>query len=373
MTPDQRLDLLLEEGERKQREDAAEAALARVRQGHVASNMQPNQCRPSGQASSSSGHVNPSSHPSGSAGQVQTWQQTNLATNPVNTGSVGSHPAVPPLSLGGSPATGPVHAARNGELVDKALAEQMSLDWHEDEEKGPQPEDEPIDEACSAEKFSIGTPLNTVPIVPTPMGVGMISSFLEIGGAKALALPPRSSRKSERRQQRAARRSMDDHSWIHASYQSYQSWTPQKQSLAREIHELSLTNKDQSRELAKALERSQQLEVSLNASNQAHSNFENLAERSRSELEQAYLGALDREVNMANQVLVQESQLQAHQASEILEQRIAGVTSQAQAAMANMAASSDQRLAEAAQENQRRPRRHFSKELSSKTLQRCRR
>ena len=32
MTPDQRLDLLLEEGERKQREDVAEAALARVRQ-----------------------------------------------------------------------------------------------------------------------------------------------------------------------------------------------------------------------------------------------------------------------------------------------------------------------------------------------------
>ena len=154
----------------------------------------------------------------------------------------------------------------------------------------------------------------------------------------------------------AARRSMDDHSWIHASTMehAYQSWSPQEQSLAREIHELSLTNKDQSRELARALERSQQLEVSLNASNQAHCNFENLAERSRSELEQAYLGAMDREVNMANQVLVQESQLQAHQASEILEQRIAGVTSQAQAAMANMAASSDQRLAEAAQESQQR-------------------
>ena len=52
MTPDQRLDLLLEEGERKQREDAAAAALARVRQGHAASNMQPNQCHPNGQASS---------------------------------------------------------------------------------------------------------------------------------------------------------------------------------------------------------------------------------------------------------------------------------------------------------------------------------
>ena len=97
MTPDQRLDLLLEEGERKQREDAAEAALARVRQGHVASNMQPNQCRPSGQASSSSSHVNPQSHPSGLAGQMQIWQQPNVATTSANPGSSGSHPAVPPF------------------------------------------------------------------------------------------------------------------------------------------------------------------------------------------------------------------------------------------------------------------------------------
>ena len=136
ITPDQRLDLLLEEGERKQREDAAEAALARVRQGHVASNMQPNQCRPSGQASSSSSHLNPQSHPNGQAGQMQIWQQPNMATTSANLGSSGSHPAAPPLSLGGGAAAGPLHAARNGELVDKALAEQMSLDWHEDEEKG---------------------------------------------------------------------------------------------------------------------------------------------------------------------------------------------------------------------------------------------
>ncbi len=91
--------------------------------------------------------------------------------------------------------------------------------------------------------------------------------------------------------------------------------------LARGIHELRLMNKDQSRELARALERSQQLEVSLQASNRAHSDFQRLAERWRAELEQAYLGAMDREVSVANQVLVQESQLQAHQASEVLEQK----------------------------------------------------
>ena len=92
---------------------------------------------------------------------MQNWQQQSMASSSANPGSVGSHAAVPPLALGGGAAAEQLHAARNGELVDKALAEQMSLDWHEDEEKGPQPEDEPIDEACSAEKFSIGTPLNT--------------------------------------------------------------------------------------------------------------------------------------------------------------------------------------------------------------------
>ena len=145
----------------------------------------------------------------------------------------------------------------------------------------------------------------------------------------------------------------EDSSWIQAPLcRDLYSWTPQKQSLAREIHELRLMKKDQSRELARALERSQQLEVSLTASNRAHSDFQSLAERGRSELEQAYLGAMDREVSMANQVLVQESQLQAHQASEVLEHRIAGETSQAQAAMADMAASSDQRLATVSQESQ---------------------
>ena len=57
-------------------------------------------------------------------------------------------------------------------------------------------------------------------------------------------------------------------------------------------------------------------------------------------------------MSVANQALVQESQLQAHPASEVLEQRIVGVTSQAQAAMADMAASSDQGLATVAQESQ---------------------
>ena len=111
-------------------------------------------------------------------------------------------------------------------------------------------------------------------------------------------------------------------------------------------------NKDQSRELAKALERSHQLEVDLQASNRAHRDFQSLADRGRAELEHAYLGAIDREVTVANQVLAQESQLQAHEASEVLEERIVGVTSQAHEAMTTLATSSDQRLATAAQESQ---------------------
>ena len=132
---------------------------------------------------------------------------------------------MPPLALSGGAAAGQL-------LVDKALAEQMSLDWHEDEETGPQPEYEPTDEACAAEQFSIGTPLNSIPVVPTPDGRGHDLILPRDRRRESPRTPNRSSRKSERKQQRAARRSMDDHSWIHASTleHAYQSWTPQKQS-----------------------------------------------------------------------------------------------------------------------------------------------
>ena len=82
MTPDQRLDLLLAEHEQKHREDAAAAALARIRRGDhsgvhasregvhpqsVIPNQQQNQCRPNGQASSSSGYAMNQCHPNGQA------------------------------------------------------------------------------------------------------------------------------------------------------------------------------------------------------------------------------------------------------------------------------------------------------------------
>ena len=74
----------------------------------------------------------------------------------------------------------------------------------------------------------------------------------------------------------------EDSSWIQAPLcRDLYSWTPQKQSLAREVHELTLMNKGQSRELARALERSQQLETSLQASNRAHRGFQSFAEKTR--------------------------------------------------------------------------------------------
>ena len=113
-------------------------------------------------------------------------------------------------------------------------------------------------------------------------------------------------------------------------------------------------HKYHSRELANAIERSQRLEVDLQASARAHRDFQSLAERDRVELEQAYVGALGREVTVASQAPTQESQLQAHEANRFLQERIAGVTSQAHEAMATLATSSDQRLATAAQGSQQR-------------------
>ena len=92
LTPDQRLDLLLAEHEQKQRDDAAAAALSRIRSGdysgvhasregvhpqsctpkqqqeQASSSMQRNQCHPNGRASSFL-HTN-QCHPNGQAGSL---------------------------------------------------------------------------------------------------------------------------------------------------------------------------------------------------------------------------------------------------------------------------------------------------------------
>jgi len=52
-------------------------------------------------------------------------------------------------------------------MADGALAKQMALVyWDEDEERCPQPEDEPLDVGHPAERFCLATPQGSVPNLP---------------------------------------------------------------------------------------------------------------------------------------------------------------------------------------------------------------
>ena len=117
---------------------------------------------------------------------------------------------------------------------------------------------------------------------------------------------------------------------------------------------MRVLNKDQSKELAKALEKSKKLEDNLHMSERTHRNFQRQAEKDRAELEQSYLASVDQEVMAANQILNPESQYQEYEANLHLEQQLARVTAQASEAMAAQQSSSDQRLAIAAQETQQK-------------------
>ena len=85
--------------------------------------------------------------------------------------------------------------------------------------------------------------------------------------------------------------------------QAAQSWTPQKPGLASESQALMITNKDQSRELARALERSTRLGEDLQVSSRAHRDAQRLAEKDRAELEHAHLRTVDRDVSTVNEIL----------------------------------------------------------------------
>ena len=286
MTPDQRLDLLLAEAEQQNLDKEAAAAKARVFGTDHSGQQEHNtftQCHPNGSASA---NVFTQCNPNGSASSFTQCNPNGSASSSSALQVYGQHVVMPPQQVGGATTSG------NHMFADGAFAEQMTAGWDGDDfERGSQPEDEPIDAGHPAERFCLATPQGSVPSIPM------------------LAMPPeracpghsrrdsprtplgKSSRKmASRAQKRAERRAMrnDDSSWIQAPpHGNVNSWTPQKQSLAREIHELRLMNKDQSRELAQALERSQHLEVSLDASNRAHSDFHSLAEKSRAELDSA--------------------------------------------------------------------------------------
>ena len=67
-------------------------------------------------------------------------------TNPSSPHVYGHHAAVPSNPVGGA-------VAGVQMMADGALAEQMALaDWDEGEERGPQPEDEPLDAGHLVEK-----------------------------------------------------------------------------------------------------------------------------------------------------------------------------------------------------------------------------
>ena len=126
-------------------------------------------------------------------------------------------------------------------MVDSAFAEQMAMeDWHADEERGPQPEDEPLDEACSTERFFLGTPQGSQPALPMHPERACHPDPGDTRRDSPRTPLRRSSRRlSARARKRAAMRSMNDNSWIQAPiYGELASWTPQKQGLAREIQDL---------------------------------------------------------------------------------------------------------------------------------------
>ena len=167
------------------------------------------QCRPNGLASASTVAINTiplasslntnilSCHPNGQAtnqSESQVWQHQSM-TNPSSAPhDFGNQDAVPPLSIGGTAAVGQM-------MVDGALAEQMALaDWDEDDERGPQPEDGPLDGAHSVERFFLGTPPSSLP-ASSPAGGARRDS-------PRTPLRKSSRRLTAREQKRAARRAM---------------------------------------------------------------------------------------------------------------------------------------------------------------------
>ena len=62
------------------------------------------------------------------------------------------------------------------------------------------------------------------------------------------------------------------------------SWTPQKQSLAREVEDLRATQKDMARKLASALDQWKRMESDLRRSARDHKRFQHQAEQDRAEL-----------------------------------------------------------------------------------------
>ena len=123
------------------------------------------------------------------------------------------------------------------------------------------------------------------PFLPGTSGRGRRSS------PRAPGRSPRGDRASG-----LGRITREDSTWIQpATGSSSQLWTPQKQSLARELQQLRITHQDQSRQMVEVIERSRRLEEDLAASSRYRRISQEQSEHACNELEHAYLSTLDRE------------------------------------------------------------------------------
>ena len=107
-----------------------------------------------------------------------------------------------------------------------------------------------------------------------------------------------------------------------------------------ELQQLRITHQDQSRQMVGVIERSRCLEEDLAASSRYHQLSQEQSEHACNELESAYLSALDRETEAANQIILQES----HYQSQVSETRLEEQRSHLEAILRDQATSSHERM-----------------------------
>ncbi len=77
-------------------------------------------------------------------------------------------------------------------MIDEVIAEQLAMDdWQEAE--GAQPEDEPLNEAGTAQRFCVGTPQGSVPALTMPERAGGHDIILPGDLSRAANQPSHSS------------------------------------------------------------------------------------------------------------------------------------------------------------------------------------
>ena len=118
------------------------------------------------------------------------------------------------------------------------------------------------------------------------------------------------------------------------------SWTPQKQSLAKEVEDLRSMQKDTARRLADALDHGHRMELDLRRSASDNQLIREVAERGRTELENVYFRAVDLEVASANKLLEEEAHYQHEVAQAGYDRQREHLMVEARSALSDQAASS---------------------------------